>query len=556
MIASTRTIPVLLVLALVSACATSSTQPPIPVTGSFVPATSTARPLAVAVPCENRFMPYALPFTTEIAGPPYEVLDGNGSGMALGDLDGDGRTDIVLGNLDGPNAIFWNLGNWHFRRQTFGEGGLRSVTIVDVDGDSLLDIVGAHRYAKPILWHNTGNADRQQRFVQTSLPDVNNPAYALDWADFDGDGNLDLVAGSYDTELLKHEGMIFTQRGNGVGVFVYMRRGNTYISQRLAEQADALAIALPDVNGDGRPDIMIGNDFNRPDYVFVQKGDGWEKSMPFSRITENTMSLALGDIDNSGSSAIFAADMKPYHKDTLTMAEWLPMMKRLTKPLSADDPQNAENALQIQGADGRWHDVAYERMIDSSGWSWSSKFGDLDNDGFLDLYVVNGMLARGLFDHLPNQELVEQNLAFHNDTHGGFQPAPQWGLGLTASGRSMSMVDLNEDGRLDIVINNVGSPAMVLENRLCGGQAIEVDLNWNGTNNRSAIGAHLALQTSVGMLTRDVTASSGYLSGDSTRVHFGVPDSATIGQLSVRWPDGSISMVDPPQIQTLVTVTR
>jgi hypothetical protein len=501
-------------------------------------------------------VPHALPFTTEIAGPPYEVLDGNGSGLALGDLDADGRIDLVLGNLDGPNAIFWNLGDWHFRRQMFGEGGLRAVTVVDVDGDGRLDIVGAHRYQKPILWHNTGNADPQQRFVQTSLPDVNNPAYALDWSDLNGDGNLDLVAGSYDTELLKHEGMIFTQRGNGVGVFVYMRHGDTYIAQRLAEQADALAIALPDLNGDGHPDIMIGNDFNRPDAVFLQKGDAWEKAMPFSRITENTMSLALGDIDNSGSPAIFATDMKPYHKDTVTMAEWLPMMKRLTKPLTADDPQTAENALQIQGSDGRWREAAYERMIDSSGWSWSGKFGDLDNDGFLDLYVVNGMLARGLFDHLPNQELVEQNLAFHNDGHGGFQPAPQWGLGLTASGRSMSMVDLNEDGKLDIVINNVRSPAMVLENRLCGGQALEVDLHWSGTNNLAAIGAQLSLQTSVGTLSRGVTASSGYLSGDSARVHFGLPDGATVGQLRVRWPDGKISTLDAPQLQTLVTVTR
>jgi hypothetical protein len=97
---------------------------------------------------------------------------------------------------------------------------------------------------------------------------------------------------------------------------------------------------------------------------------------------------------------------------------------------------------------------------------------------------------------------------------------------------------------------------MVLENRLCGGHAIEVDLHWSETNNLAAIGAQMSLQTSVGTLTRDVTASSGYLSGDSARVHFGLPDGATVGQLRVRWPDGKVSTLDAPQLQTLVTVTR
>jgi hypothetical protein len=544
----------LALVSIIAACAAPASSPSGP---AEAPATLASRPLADPGACRDRFVAHPLMARTEIAGPPYEVLDGNGSGLALGDLNGDGRIDLVLGNLNGPNAIFWNLGELRFQRQSFGEGQTRAVSAVDVEGDGDLDIVTAHRYQKPALWLNTGQSDPQRRFVQTILPDVNNPAYSLNWSDLDGDGDLDLVAGSYDTELLKHEGLIFEQRGNGVGVFVYRRDGNTYISERLADQADALAIALPDLNSDGRRDILVGNDFNRRDVAFVQQGEGWQAAAPFARMTENTMSLDAGDIDNDGRPEIFAADMKPFHKDTATMAEWLPMMKRMTRPLSADDPQYTENALQTQAANGSWSDIAYARMIDSSGWSWSSKFGDLDNDGFLDLYIVNGMLAGGLFDHLPGQELVEPNLLFHNDGEGGFSVAPEsWGLARQEGGRGMSMADLDEDGDLDIVVNNLNTPSMVLENRLCGGRGLEVDLRWSGTQNLSAIGATVTLSTSLGPITRDVKAASGYLSGDVARVHFGLPAGATVEQLVVHWPDGAVSRIPAPELHTLVTVTR
>ena len=215
-----------------------------------------------------------------------------------------------------------------------------------------------------------------------------------------------------------------------------------------------------------------------------------------------------------------------------------------------------ENVLQVRGADGAFHNQAYARGVDATGWSWSAKFGDLDNDGFLDLYVVNGMIAAELFHHLPHDELVEQNQALHNDGTGHFAPAPQWGLGSTASGRGMSMADLDGDGRLDIVVNNLRAPAQVFANRLCGGSGLEVDLRWPASLNTRAIGARLALHTSAGTFYRDVRAGSGYLSGDPARVHFGFPQGAALQRLEIDWPDGAVSSVDVPQAQTLVTVTR
>jgi hypothetical protein len=268
------------------------------------------------------------------------------------------------------------------------------------------------------------------------------------------------------------------------------------------------------------------------------------------------MSIDVGDVDNNGRPEIFATDMKPVDKDLATMARWLPMMNRMSHPVTNSDPQRVENSLQVRDANGNWSDQGYERFIDSSGWSWSSKLGDLDNDGFLDIYVVNGMIAAGLFDHLPNHELVEPNMAYRNDGRGSFAPAMQWGLGSLASGRGMSMADLNGDGKLDIVVNNLQSPAQLFENRLCGGAGLEVDLFWPMSQNIRAIGAQLALHTSAGTFYRDVRASSGYLSGDAPQIHFGLPSDAAFQRLEIRWPDGKVSNIADPAAQTLISVTR
>ena len=137
------------------------------------------------------------------------------------------------------------------------------------------------------------------------------------------------------------------------------------------------------------------------------------------------------------------------------------------------------NVLLVRDG-GKWENQATRRGVDATGWSWSARFGDLDQDGYLDLYIVNGMIATDLFGYLNNGELVEENQAFHNRGDGSFQPAPQWQLGSTASGRGMIMADLDGDGDLDIVVNNLRGFAQLFENQLCTGASLQVDLVWPG----------------------------------------------------------------------------
>ncbi len=543
-----------LLLALLLAGCSGANSVATPTPAADLPVQVAAHALAQPQPCTGAFVSHVLDYRTTSEGK-VALYEANGSGLAIGDLDGDGRLDIVMANLDGPNAILWNQGNFQFRREDLSFGSSRAAAIVDVDADGKPDIVFTRRFAKPTLLHNTGQPGAG-RFTVGPLPGINNPFYSMNWGDLDGNGALELIAGSYDTELLKQAGPIFAQQGNGVGVFIYRQQGGTFEGQRLANAADALAIALPDLDGDGRPDIVVGNDFNRPDYAWIQHDGAWKLATPFAYTSENTMSLDVGDVDNNGRPEIFATDMKPVDKDLATMARWLPMMKLMTKPLTSLDPQHVENTLQVSDGNGHWSNQAYERFVDSSGWSWSGKFGDLDNDGFLDIYVVNGMIAAGLFDYLPNHELVEPNMAFQNDGRGAFRAASNWGLGALASGRGMSMADLNGDGKLDIVVNNLQSPAQVFENRLCGGAGLEVDLFWPTSQNIRAIGAQLALHTSAGTYYRDVRAVSGYLSGDAPQIHFGLPTDAVVQRLEIRWPDGQVSNIAKPVAQTLIRVTR
>jgi enediyne biosynthesis protein E4 len=518
----------------------------------LVPVAVTAVSLGPAERCGSGFVMHALDHVTLAHSDVPHLFESNGAGLAINDLNGDGLLDIVLANLNGPASILWNEGNFTFRKETLPEQDTRDVNIVDVDGDGRLDIVFTHTTSSLSYWRNMGDG----RFERQTLPGVRKPAYAMAWGDLRGVGSLDLVTASYDAELARDLGNSFLF-GDGAGVFYYTHDGQAFVPQRLAPTAQTLAIALFDFTGNGQPGIVVGNDFQMPDLAWARAQDVWTGATPFTRTTESTMSFDWGDIDNSGSQVLFATDMKPYDRSPRTLAAWMPMMVPLMKnALPQSDPQIMENVLQVRGPDGRFRNEPYERGIDATGWTWSAKFGDLDNDGYLDLYAVNGMIAPELFGYLPNGALVEEHQALRNDGTGHFARAPQWGLGATASGRGMSMADLNNDGRLDIVVNNLGSPAQLFENQLCGGESLEVDLAWPQSFNTHGIGARLVLHTSMGDLDRDVRAASGYLSGDPSRIHFGFAADSMLQRLDIQWPDGAQSSVAGPASHTLLTVTR
>lgn len=519
-------------------------------------------------PCEDRFVRHELDHVTTTADGVIRMFEANGAGVGAGDLDNDGDLDVVLGNYDGPDAVFWNEGQLRFRKEILPVDRTRAVALVDVDADGWLDIVltrvnGAVNYLRN--QGALGDDASGERFQQEFLPGFATPAYVIDWADLDGDGDLDAVTASYDAGLLTDQGNSFLLEGGG-GVIYYENQASGFVPHVLAQEAQALAIALFDVNADERADIIIGNDFDVRDQVWLRQPDGWEAAEPFARTSHSTMSLDQGDVNNDGAPELFSTDMKPYSDDPEYMAAWAPMMAGMDEmPMHEDsmqedsmqeDPQMMENVLQVPDGQGRFQDQAVERGIDATGWSWSGLFGDLNSDGFLDLYVVNGFIEERVFGELPGHELVEENQALRNTGTGNFEPAPEWGLNLTESGRGMSMADLDNDGDLDIVVNNLRAPAAVLENRLCGGNNLAVDLWWPGSENPNAVGAAVFLETDRGTLRRDVRVSHGYLSSGPFRLYFGVPADAKIDALRIRWPDGAENVLPAPNVNHLLVVER
>ncbi len=499
--------------------------------------------------CSETFVTHRLEHTTTVpGGDTVRMFEANGGGAGLGDLDRDGDLDIVLANHAGTNSILWNEGGLSFRPEALPIGDSRAVTLIDLDGDGWLDLVFSRRASAPNYFHNAGGS-----FVLEPLGAVARPLYAINWADLDGDNDLDLVGGSYDAGLLNDLGQSFLASGDG-GVFVYTNTGSSFTEMRLSDRAQALALLLVEVSGDERPDILVGNDFAVLDMVWINSETGWSEAAPFAVTTHSTMSLDMGDVDNDGQAELFATDMKPYRGEA--EAPWQPVMETMMGETHPEgEEQVMENVLQIASGDGFANEAA-RRGVDGSGWSWSAKFGDLDQDGLLDLYVVNGMMEATTFAHLENHELVEENQAFRNRGEGMFEPAPAWGLGSSSSGRGMSMGDLDGDGDLDIVVNNLRSPAQLFENQLCGGEALLLDLLWPGTKNTRALGSVVTLHTDRGSFRRDVRAGSGYLSSDPARLHFGVPVGAILESLEVRWPDGEITVLDVPESNILLTLER
>ncbi len=520
--------------------------------GASAAAQVQSRFLDAAAPCIDGFVEHTLSFATGIRSRQLRTYLSNGAGVAANDLDGDGDLDLVFASVDNRAKILWNEGALNFVDVEIDDLNTRAASIVDFDGDGKLDIVFTHRTSGVTFWRSLG----QRRFEKQALlqPDVF--AYAMGWADLNGDGALDLVTGSYLAEL-EREGFTPADMRGKTGVYLFERDGAGYKSRRLSGDAQALAIGLLDLDVDGQTDIWVGNDFDLQDQIWSNARGEWRQVEPFGTTSHSTMSIDWGDVGNRGDVTIFTTDMNPYDTSTRTLARWLPMMAVTEQKRVRNDPQLMANVLQVRAsATGVWRNEAARRGIDATGWSWAGRFGDLDNDGLLDLYVVNGMIAADLFGHLEQEELVERNRAFRGGADGRFDLVERWGLGAIESGRGMLMADMDGDGDLDIVVNNLRASARLFENRVCGGRGLLVDARWAGGPNTFAIGTWIELHTSAGVMRRDVRAMSGYLGGDPAQTHFGVPDGATIDHLDVIWPDGARTRIDEIQTGTHVSVSR
>ena len=513
-------------------------------------------PFGAANSCSGSFVSHELEnISLTVPGQVVRMFDSNGSGVALGDLNGNYLLDIALANLSEPNAILWNQGEQGFLRMDLPNLSSRAVAIVDVDGDTALDVVFTQRLGPPIVYLSKANTDSNwpRSFSEAAIPGITKTAYSMAWGDTDRDGDLDMVTGSYDLELQ----MLLEEAFKGQtdsGAYWHENQDFQFSSQLLTRQSQALAIAVGELQKDGRPLIIMGNDFLLPDRSWIWDQGQWQEHQPFDVTTQNTMSFSIGDVNNDGRLDFFAADMGPRDKDPETMSAWQPIANKVLE--DPDDLQIVQNVLNLQGGESSFQNLAQESGVAATGWTWSTQMADFDQDGFLDLYVVNGMNALDLFSHLPDNELVETNWAFHNVEGNHFALAPEWNMGLPQGGRGMTVGDVDFDGDLDVIVNNLLEAAILLENQLCQGSSIQVRMRDLRSSNTHGVGARLTLYLNDGMQVRVLEVSSGYLSGLPPIVHFGFPLNSTLGRMEVLWPDGELEIIHEILPQHLYTVVR
>ena len=370
-----------------------------------------------------------------------------GSGVALGDVDGDGLTDVYLNRLQGPNALYRNLGGWEFEDATeragvsAGDRYSTGAAMADVDGDGDLDLVVTSLAGPDAVFLNDG-AGRFTEMPDGGLaPGLGSTTVTL--ADVDTDGDLDLYLTAYKAEsasdflrlLERSQSDIVTKQGDSVVVAPefrdHYRMEEREGRQVAVEQADpdrlylndgtgrfepvswtdgafvdvegrpldresddfGLAARFYDVDGDGDPDLYVSNDFDDPDQFWINRGDGTFGAAPrFSLRTYShaSMSVDFADIDRDGAVDFFVAEMLA--RDPRRRLVQIPFHGPLRKPIGVidDRPQVGRNTLFLNRGDGSFVQIAELAGVDASGWTWGSMFLDVDLDGFEDLLLANG----------------------------------------------------------------------------------------------------------------------------------------------------------------------